>query len=140
MITVDQGKVYGFFIMAKDFAKAFYNSKAWAACRSAYISERRLIDGGMCESCGKEPGYIVHHIEPLTAANINNPEVALNHDNLRYDCKECHDREDVHAFVKVKQTLCAFGADGQPIPPIRKSSGKTRKTELGQQIQRMTRA
>ena len=131
MITVDQGKVYGFFIMAKDFAKAFYNSKAWAACRSAYISERRLIDGGMCESCGKEPGYIVHHIEPLTAANINNPEVALNHDNLRYDCKECHDREDVHAFVKVKQTLCAFGADGQPIPPHSEIERQNAKDRAG---------
>lgn len=112
----------------------FYNSKAWAACRKAYIAERRLVDGGMCESCGKEPGYIVHHIKPLTPQNINNPNVALNHGNLRYDCKECHDREEVHAFVKSRQTLCDFGADGQPIPPIRKNGRKSQKTELGRRM------
>ena len=30
----------------KPFAKAFYNSPAWQACRAAYISQRRQIDGG----------------------------------------------------------------------------------------------
>lgn len=107
--------------MAKEYAKAFYNSKTWESCRRAYIAERRMADGGMCESCGKEPGYIVHHIEPLTADNITNPDVALNHSNLRYDCKGCHDREEAHAFVKQKQTLCGFDLSGQPIPPIHES-------------------
>ena len=116
------GGAYGMakrFDMAKDFAKAFYNSKAWKACRASYIAKRCMIDGGMCESCNTELGFIVHHIEPLTAENVGNPDVALNHDNLRYECKACHDREEVHAFINRRQTLCRFDLNGQPLPPIR---------------------
>ena len=29
--------------MAKQFAEAFYNSKAWKKCRAAYIAERMRI-------------------------------------------------------------------------------------------------
>lgn len=75
--------------------------------------------------CGEAPGYIVHHIIPLTPANVNDAEVALNHSNMRYECKDCHDREEVHCFVgsrrKSKKTLCAFDENGQPIPPVEKN-------------------
>lgn len=104
--------------MAKDFARAFYNSEAWKKCRSAYISERLKIDGGKCEVCHTEQGYIVHHIEQLTPYNINNPDVTLNFDNLRYDCKHCHDREDGHFIGKKKSGLrVRFDDEGRPIPP-----------------------
>lgn len=36
--------------MAKEFARAFYNSKRWKDCRRAYIAKRISIDGGMCET------------------------------------------------------------------------------------------
>ena len=94
--------------MAKEFAKAFYNSKAWQACRKAYIAERVLIDGGMCETCHEKPGYIVHHKIPLTVENIHNPSVTLNHDNMKFDCKDCHDREETHAFVKQSELKMFF--------------------------------
>ena len=47
--------------MAKEFARAFYNSKRWKDCRRAYIAKRISIDGGMCETCHEVPGYIGQH-------------------------------------------------------------------------------
>lgn len=81
--------------MAKDFAKPFYNSKAWKQCRASYIDKVH----GLCERCrlnGKvTPGYIVHHIDYITPNNINNPFVTLNHDNLEYLCLDCHNEEHI---------------------------------------------
>ena len=57
--------------MAKEFARAFYNSKRWKDCRRAYIAKRISIDGGMCETCHEVPGYIVHHKIELTPDNIS---------------------------------------------------------------------
>ena len=74
--------------MAKEWAISFYNSKAWKDCRSSYISSVF----GLCERC-ESTGYIVHHKEHLTPNNINNPNISLNHDNLEYLCKRCHDEE-----------------------------------------------
>src|SRR5690606_11788548 len=70
----------------KEWAKWFYNSKAWKTCRVAYIK----TVFGICENrCGK-PGYIVDHITELTPQNIHDPAIALGHDNLQYLCLECH--------------------------------------------------
>ena len=79
--------------MAQEFAKAFYNSKAWKDCRASYIAKCIAIDGGMCQTCHKELGKIVHHKVWLTPDNINDPMVTLNHDNLKYDCQTCHNQE-----------------------------------------------
>lgn len=79
--------------MAQDFAKRFYKSKAWQQCRRAYIFKVH----GLCERCLSKgiytPGVIVHHKVLLTASNINDPSVSLNHDHLLYVCLECHNRE-----------------------------------------------
>ena len=76
--------------MAKDYARSFYSSKRWQDCRNNYAAMR----GYLCENCMRrgiyKPGEIVHHrieIDPIT---INNPEVALNWDNLELLCRECH--------------------------------------------------
>ena len=103
--------------MAKEFAKRFYKSKDWQRCRASYIQQRVMMDGGLCEVCHKVPGYIVHHKIPLTPSNINDTCISLSHDNLQYDCKYCHDREDEHALVKQSKTRCDFDIDGQPMPP-----------------------
>lgn len=79
--------------MAQDWAKAFYSSKKWLKSRAGYISQRRMIDGGMCEHCRNRTGYIVDHIEELTPENITDPEIALNYDNFQYLCTECHNRK-----------------------------------------------
>jgi len=69
----------------RDFAKEFYQSKAWRETR-AYIFKRDL---GLCVRCGK-PGEIVHHKRYLTPDNIDDPSVSLNEDNLETLCRECH--------------------------------------------------
>ena len=71
--------------MSKEFAKDFYSSKAWLKCREGYIKSVF----GLCEKCGKK-GYIVHHIVPITAENINNPDITLSWNNLMYLCTSCH--------------------------------------------------
>lgn len=69
----------------RDFAKEFYQSKAWRETR-AYIFKR---DFGLCVRCGK-PGEIVHHKRYLTPDNIDDPSVSLNEDNLETLCRKCH--------------------------------------------------
>ncbi len=103
--------------MAKDFAKAFYKSKRWQACRQAYIASRVLVDGGLCELCRDNLGYIVHHKIMLTALNIDNPDIALNHCNLQYVCKQCHDRLEGHGVGTKKKLSVWFDENGQPLPP-----------------------
>lgn len=100
----------------KDFAKSFYKSSRWKKCRLAYIKSRVLIDGGLCEVCREKLGYIVHHKKPLTPENINDVNITLSFDNLRYDCKECHDKEDVHPFIADKELSCWFDESGNPRP------------------------
>ena len=104
--------------MAQAFAEAFYNSSAWRKCRAAYISERISIDGGMCETCHEEPGYIVHHKIRLTADNINDPDISLNHAHLKYDCLICHNREEAD---RSDPDRGYFSADGDyiPYPPLK---------------------
>ena len=99
----------------KEFAKRFYRSKPWRDCRAAYIARRLLIDGGLCEQCREQQGYIVHHLVTLTPENIGNPAVALNHSLLAYVCKDCHDQYEGHGLNKGRPLACAFTADGQPV-------------------------
>ena len=56
--------------MAQEWAKAFYRSRRWLRCRDAYIKDRILADGGLCEECRDRPGYIVHHRKPLTQETV----------------------------------------------------------------------
>lgn len=102
--------------MAREFAKQFYNSARWKKCRSSYISYRRSIDGGMCETCHEVPGYIVHHKEELQPWNINDPDVTLNFDNLKYDCHICHNKENKGEVVEGLADY-AFTEDGDVVAP-----------------------
>jgi 5-methylcytosine-specific restriction endonuclease McrA len=75
--------------VAQEWAKAFYNSKAWKKCRDAYKDS--TIDQ-LCEKC-REPGDEVHHKTWLTPENINDPYITLAWDNLELLCHECHSIE-----------------------------------------------
>ena len=79
----------------KEYAKEFYKSKRWQKCREAYL---RSV-GGLCERCAKQgiikAAVIVHHKIYITPSNINNPEVALNFDNLEALCRDCHNQEHI---------------------------------------------
>lgn len=101
--------------MARDFARSFYDSTAWRKCRKSYISQRQSIDGGLCEHCQQELGYIVDHIEELTPENINDPYITLCHDNLQYLCLPCHNTK---TFGKKEEQRYIFDSNGM-IQPIK---------------------
>ena len=103
--------------MAQEWAAWFYRGKAWKDCRRSFIGERVAIDGGMCQKCGQELGYIVHHRERLTPENINDPDVSLNHKKLEYVCHRCHQSIDSGGREPDRYY---FDVDGQivPLPPI----------------------
>lgn len=100
--------------MAKPWAKEFLHSKPWLSCRAGYIAERVRIDGGMCEVCHEKPGYIVHHKILLTPENIRDPEIALNWEQLSYECKDCHDLHPGHGVNRSVLPVCEFDEDGNP--------------------------
>ena len=101
--------------MAKEWARNFYKGKKWEKCRNGYIQERIGIDGGMCEVCREQLGYIVHHKILLTPENICTPEVSLNWDHLSYECKDCHDLHDGHGVKRTVLPVCSFDSEGNPI-------------------------
>lgn len=80
--------------MAEPWAVQFYNGKSWRSLRGRLIAERNYI----CEECGGnfvfEPSRLVgHHKIELTPENITDVNIALNPDNIKIVCKECHDKE-----------------------------------------------
>lgn len=93
--------------MARDFARAFYSSKAWQDCREAYAKSKRYL----CEDCLQKgiitAGEIVHHKTELTPENITDANVALNFDNLRMVCRKCHAEE--HGAKIKRYTVDEFG-------------------------------
>lgn len=74
--------------MAKDYAKGFYNSKAWKDTQAAYMVSQHYV----CERCGGV-ARIVHHKTYITPQNINNPSITLDWANLEALCMDCHNAE-----------------------------------------------
>ena len=80
--------------MTQDYIKRreelgkFYKSAVWIKVRENAL--RR--DNYLCTHCGK-PAEVVHHIEHLTPENVNDASVALNLENLKSLCAECHFEE-----------------------------------------------
>lgn len=93
--------------MAREFAKAFYSSKAWQECREEYARSKRYL----CEDCLARGiitvGEIVHHINEITPENINDASVTLNFDNLRMVCRKCHAEE--HGAKTTRYTVDELG-------------------------------
>lgn len=112
--------------MAREFADAFYHSKRWRMCRNSYIKKRRAVDGGLCETCHSEPGYIVHHKIELTPENINDPMIALAESNLKYDCLVCHNKEEKYGPRIEGMAEYEFDENGMPVqltPPVESAPG-----------------
>lgn len=101
--------------VARDFARVFYNSKAWKLCRKSFIAYRISVDGGMCEHCRTELGYICDHKEELTPDNINDPEITLNHDNLQYLCLACHNKKTFGSAEGALRDDVMFASNGDLI-------------------------
>lgn len=72
----------------KEYARGFYNSKAWRDTQRAYMQSQNYV----CERCGR-PAVIVHHKTYITPTNINDPNITLNWDNLEALCQTCHQHE-----------------------------------------------
>ena len=74
----------------REFAKAFYKSKAWQRCRDGYAASV----GGLCEDCVcmglYRRGELVLQLTVVTRYNINDPGVSLSWSNLRLLCRDCH--------------------------------------------------
>lgn len=104
--------------MPSAVADKFYHTKRWQKCRKAYIARRIAIDGGLCEVCHEELGYIVHHKIWIDETNINNPEVTLNHSNLRYECLACHNQEERNGGRRLaeRENRYVFDANGDIVP------------------------
>ena len=68
-----------------------YQSKEWKKVRALKLQKDPL-----CEECLKQglytPADMVHHKIWLDMININDPEIALNIDNLQSLCWECHNQ------------------------------------------------
>jgi len=91
--------------MAQEFARAFYDSPAWKACRKAYIKSV----GGLCERCMSKgllrAADLVHHKTVLTPENIVHPEISLGFDNLEAVCTECHRELHEHEHHQAHEKL-----------------------------------
>jgi 5-methylcytosine-specific restriction endonuclease McrA len=93
--------------MAKDWAKQFYNSKAWKECRKIVL-RRDLYTCAHCYGRAEE----VHHVIELTVDNINDISIALNPDNLLSLCHNCHTKI-TKGFTGDLQEGYVFTDDGQ---------------------------
>ncbi|MEG2383507.1 MAG: HNH endonuclease [Oscillospiraceae bacterium] len=76
--------------MSKPYAKPFYNSNNWKLCRQAYVAERVMTDGGLCEMCGEQMGEELHHKQEIRLGNIDDASITLDAANLIFLCKDCH--------------------------------------------------
>lgn len=100
----------------KDYAKSFYLSQSWRACRDAYFRKQN----GVCERCGNA-GDIVHHKCYINPDNINNPKITLNFDNLELLCQDCHNKEHMSKGKKKNNTRYSVDDEGNILPPTSKN-------------------
>lgn len=73
-------------------------------CRKEYLDLAvacKVRSGGVCEGCGAicdVSDLRPHHIVELTVDNVNDPSIALNPQNIRVLCHNCHNKIHGRAF------------------------------------------
>lgn len=95
----------------------FYHRVAWKRVRALAMQR----DHGMCQDCmdrfragyGIRPhrAQMVHHIIPLE----ERPDLALNLDNLRSLCFECHNREHPEKGRQARQEEAPAARQGMRV-------------------------
>lgn len=69
---------------------------------------------GLCEKCLEEgvitPATRVHHKVHLTPENVNNPDIALNWDNLEALCEKHHAAEHTEIYGHRKKRWIIDGS------------------------------
>ena len=96
-------------VMAQPWAEWFYSSKTWTDCRLAFLKSKFFI----CQRCGGA-ATIAHHKTYLTPANINNPDITLNWENLEALCQDCHNKEHISKGATREDVM--FDENGDLIP------------------------
>ena len=99
--------------MAREWNAPIYNSQRWRKVAKAYAASQHYI----CERChnqsfigtGKEPHWIVHHKQHLTADNVQDDNIVYGWNNLELLCIYCHNA--VHAPQGTGRT-CQFDENG----------------------------
>lgn len=93
----------------------FYRSKKWERLIEVIKLERVNEDGEViCEHCGraitKKYDCIGHHVIELDESNVNDPEIALNPENIKLVHFKCHN--DIHQRFSgyKKQVWLVYGA------------------------------
>lgn len=92
----------------KDYAKGFYNGRAWKRTQAAYMASQHYV----CERCGNL-ARIVHHKTYITPQNINDLNITLSFSNLEALCMDCHNKEHMSGEVCAKGI--SFNANGDLI-------------------------
>ena len=115
--------------MAQAWAKAFYNSAQWKACRESILKRDRY----RCKAEGcYNPAEEVHHKTRLTMLNISDPNISLNPENLISLCGDCHKKrhrrdkvEGLRKRAKYRQKdilpEVEFDANGYPVEVTRET-------------------
>lgn len=89
----------------KEYAQSFYKGKKWQKLSRLYMAQQNYV----CERCGGV-AVICHHKQYISPANINDPSVTLNLDNLEALCQECHNKEHIQ-----KHSKAIFDSSGEMI-------------------------
>lgn len=95
----------------------FYNSKEWRALRLAIINDRTNKEDGVlyCQHSGKplikSYDIVLHHIKPLTPANVNDASIALNPENIMIVSQASHN--EIHSrfgYTTQRKVYYVYGA------------------------------
>mgnify|MGYP001184534632 FL=1 len=95
-----------------DKLKQFYTGKPWRDLSHTLKIQR----GGKCERCGftvvEKSDWVKligHHKIELTEANISDPNISLNPDNVEIVCIDCHNKSH-RRFGHRKQVYIVWGS------------------------------
>lgn len=76
---------------------SFYRSREWESLRKQITLSRIDEQGDLCCEHCKKPiihayDAICHHVQELDEANVHDPSIALNPENIQVICHRCHNK------------------------------------------------